>query len=91
VGGALADSFDRKWLILLLDALAAIVTLGYLVAIRRGDLYMLYGVTVVRATIAALYNPVSASIVPMLVAYDDLQKAGSIHGVIYSLMMVLGG
>ena len=92
IGGALADSYDRRWLMIIYDALAAVAVLGYIVAARSGSLGMLYVVSTFRASVCSFYEPVTRSIVPMMVIdAQDLKRATTINGIAWSGMLVLGG
>ena len=92
IGGVLADTFDRKHVMIVLDILGAIVVLGYLVAVRSENLSILYTASTCRATVHALYEPVTRSIVPLLVSNDqDLKRAVTINGAAWSGMLCIGG
>jgi len=91
-GGLLADRCDRRKLMICLDLIAAIAVLGYIYAMKSESVSLLYVATIVRSIISATYMPVTQSIVPMLVVdKDDLKRAGSINGIVWSGMMLLGG
>lgn len=91
-GGALADRFDRKMLMIRLDLVAAVSVLSYMVAVYCGDVRMLFAATCLRSAIQALYNPVTSSIVPLLVPdAEDLKIAVTINGMIWSGMLLFGG
>jgi len=91
-GGALADRFDRKMLMVRLDLVAAISVLSYMVAVYWGDVRLLFAATCLRSAIQALYNPVTSSIVPLLVPdAEDLKIAVTINGMIWSGMLLFGG
>ena len=80
-GGALADRFDRRRLMIALDAWNAMIALLYLVALRYESATLLYVVSFVRHAVVALYEPVTRSIVPMLVTSDeDLKYAMTMNG-----------
>lgn len=93
VGGALADSFDRRRLMVGLDLAASLAVLGYVAALAAGRLDLFLVAHAVRSTLHALYEPVTRSIVPSLVRYDvaDLQRATTIHSSVWSTMMIIGG
>ena len=92
VGGTLADKFDRKKLMILLDALAALTVLSYIYALRKGSLHMLYVSTAFRSTIQAMYEPITKAIVPMFVSDPhDLKRAVTLNGLAWSSMLMIGG
>lgn len=92
-GGILADKFDRKVLMIRLDVLASISVLSYIYAVKARSIQLLYAATVVRSMIAAAYLPVTNSIVPMIVKNEkeDLRRACTINGMIWSGMSLFGG
>ena len=93
IGGALADSFDRRKLMILLDTLGAFTTLLFLVAIRSENLILFYIVTALRATVHSIYEPITKSIVPMIASdsKEDLKKANTLNGLAWSFMVLVGG
>ena len=54
IGGILADSFDRRKLMIGLDLLASIIVLGYVAAVRAQSVELLYTVQFLRATIQGM-------------------------------------
>ena len=92
VGGYLADRYDRRHIMIALDALAAVAVLGYLVAVRHQSLPLLYLVSAVRSAIGAAYYPATTGLVPLLVPNArDLQLAVTMNGWAWSVMAILGG
>lgn len=92
VGGSMADTFDRRKLLIVLDTLGSIVTLGLIVAVSSRSLSLFYTFTSLRATVYALYEPATKSIVSMLVDDpEDLKRANTMNGMVWSLMLVVGG
>lgn len=92
IGGVLADRFDRRKMMLRLDTIAAVSVLSYILAVRSGKVSFLFLVTVGRSFIQALYDPVTKSIVPMLVNDpESLKRAATLNGMMWSGMLVIGG
>jgi len=92
LGGILADTFDRKALMVKLDILAAISVFSFIYALKSSNVLLLYAATVVRSTISASYMPITMSIVPMLVSNpEDLKRASTLNGMVWSGMLVVGG
>ena len=58
-GGMVADSYDRRNLMIFFDACSSIVTLGFVIAIQMENLPMFYVVSACRSSIAAFYEPVT--------------------------------
>mmetsp|Transcript_8282 Transcript_8282/g.23829 ORF Transcript_8282/g.23829 Transcript_8282/m.23829 type:complete len:555 (+) Transcript_8282:276-1940(+) len=91
VGGALADSMDRRELMVLLDVLGAMCTLLFVVAYEFGSVFFIYVAAFLQAGIAGLYEASNSSILPLLVKTEaELQKATTMTGSIWSVMMAIG-
>eukprot|EP00547_Thalassionema_nitzschioides_P013503 CAMPEP_0194246582 /NCGR_PEP_ID=MMETSP0158-20130606/15211_1 /TAXON_ID=33649 /ORGANISM="Thalassionema nitzschioides, Strain L26-B" /LENGTH=475 /DNA_ID=CAMNT_0038982517 /DNA_START=24 /DNA_END=1448 /DNA_ORIENTATION=+ len=91
-GGVLADSMDKRKLMMALDLFGAVVTLGFLVALREGSLIEFYIFGACRAFVQAFYDPVTRSIVPMLVSdVHDLKRATTLNGLAWAFFMAIGG
>mmetsp|Transcript_12449 Transcript_12449/g.16369 ORF Transcript_12449/g.16369 Transcript_12449/m.16369 type:complete len:563 (-) Transcript_12449:188-1876(-) len=92
IGGILADRYDRRHLMILLDAMAGIVVLGFLIAAHYKSVEILFVVTALRSAISAVYYPVTYGLLPLMVPNNqDLQYAGSIATSVYGLMSMFGG
>jgi len=75
-----------------LDCLASLAVLGYIYAVQVESINCLYAVTAFRSGIAAAYMPITHAIVPQIVLdKEDLKRAATINGMIWSGMLVLGG
>ncbi|KAL7536703.1 hypothetical protein ACHAXR_011274 [Thalassiosira sp. AJA248-18] len=91
-GGALADRYDRRKLMITLDAWNASVALLYLVALHYSSPMLLYTVSCVRHTVVAMYEPVTRSIVPLLVQSDEeLKYAMTMNGMAWASTLAVGG
>eukprot|EP00591_Stephanopyxis_turris_P011260 CAMPEP_0195528772 /NCGR_PEP_ID=MMETSP0794_2-20130614/31065_1 /TAXON_ID=515487 /ORGANISM="Stephanopyxis turris, Strain CCMP 815" /LENGTH=419 /DNA_ID=CAMNT_0040659961 /DNA_START=113 /DNA_END=1372 /DNA_ORIENTATION=+ len=92
LGGVIADSFDRRMAMITLDFIGAFVVLFYLVALYVESASMLFAVSFARGTIAALYEPITRSIVPQLLPDEqDLQRSVVLSGIAWSSMLISGG
>jgi len=92
IGGLLADRFDRRNMMVIMDALAGCVVLGFLVAVQYQSVEILFIVTGLRSAISAMYYPITYGLLPLMVPNDqDMQYAGSIATSVYGLMSMLGG
>lgn len=91
VGGVLADSYDRRTILLVLDLIGAAVALVYILSYYCESIYGLYFATFCQMSVAAIYVPSRTAIVPMLVAKEEeLKKANTILGIAWSTMQALG-
>ena len=92
VGGALADSVDRRKLMMTLDLMGAFVTLGFLIAIQFNSLPVFYVTAALRATVHSLYEPATKALVPMIVGgHEDLKRAMTLNGLAWAFMLSIGG
>ncbi len=91
-GGLLADAYDRKWLMVRLDCISILPLLGFIYAVQKEKVMFLYAASAARSVITAAYMPVTQSIVPLIVHdMEDLKRAATINGMIWSGMLVVGG
>ena len=92
LGGFLADKYDRRIIMMTLDCIGAVAVLFFLLAIRLESLLMFYVVSFVKATIHALYEPSTKSLVRMIVPeLSSLKRAATLSGMAWAGMLVLGG
>lgn len=92
LGGLVADRFDRRNCMILLDLLSGFVALGYLLAIQYKSLPILYVVSMLRSSLGAIYYPVTTGIVPLLVTdVHDLQLAVTLNSAAWGLSSIFGG
>ncbi|MGW7410996.1 MFS transporter [Streptomyces sp. NPDC054863] len=103
-GGAVADSMDRRRLILLVASCSALVSVVLVVQALAGlnNLWLLYGCVAVQAGLFAVDLPARRALVARLVGPDDLSAANSLLFLVFSVgfiggpliggaMVVLGG
>mmetsp|Transcript_27626 Transcript_27626/g.41809 ORF Transcript_27626/g.41809 Transcript_27626/m.41809 type:complete len:482 (-) Transcript_27626:90-1535(-) len=92
VGGALADSLDKRKLMIGLDVFGAVATLGFVVALREKSLALFCVFGAIRAFVQSLYDPTSRSLVPMLVSNaNDLKRAATLSGLSEAFLLAIGG
>ena len=63
IGGVLADSYDRRQIMFVLDCTGALVAWLYILSYYLGSIYALYVATLLQMTVAALYEPSRTAIV----------------------------
>ena len=91
VGGVIADSYDRRVVMLALDCLGAGVALLFILAYRLQSIGAIYLVNVLQMIVAAVYEPNRSSIVTQLVEDEEsLKKANIINGLAWSSMTAVG-
>ena len=92
VGGAIADRFDRKKLMVRLDFASSLLILGYASTLFfLGDSIWITGtVMVVLATISAVYQPTVQASIPVIARRDHLVKANGFVSQVSSLAGLAG-
>lgn len=89
--GALADSRDKRQSMMALDVIGIVIPWLYLVALQRRSLGVIYGVTLLKYSLGALYEPSMMSIIPLLVEDEHyLQKAVTLVEGLWSVMAGVG-
>ncbi|MDX9957048.1 MAG: MFS transporter, partial [Spirochaetia bacterium] len=89
--GVWADRYDRKRLIILSDAMIALVTLGLAVAFMAGyeAVWLLLAGAALRAVGSAVQGPAVGAILPQIVPEDKLIRANGLNGTIQSAIMLV--
>ena len=89
--GVWADRYDRKRLIILSDAMIALVTLGLALAFMAGyqAVWLLLAGAALRAVGSAIQGPAVGAILPQIVPEDKLIRANGLNGTIQSAIMLL--
>lgn len=87
--GVWADRFNRKFLIMIADAMIALVTLILAITFLLGykEPWLLFVIAAVRALGAGIQTPAVAAILPQIVPEDKLTKVNGINGSLQALMM----
>lgn len=89
--GVWADRYDRRRLIILSDALIALVTLGLALAFMAGyeTVWLLLAGAALRAVGAAVQGPAVGAILPQIVPEDKLIRANGLNSTIQSAIMLV--
>jgi MFS family permease len=92
VGGALADSVDRRWMVRITETalMLLIAVLALNAHFRHPQLWVLFLVVVGIMSADAIQRPSLDSLLPRLVDRDELTAAGALLGLRGSLGMVVG-
>ena len=75
VAGVWADRYDRRCLLITLDLLMAIATLGYLLVREPSYLWLLYTLSILMGALAAAFGTVRSAFVPDVVGKEVLVTA----------------
>jgi MFS family permease len=92
LGGALADAFDRRRLIMLAEAGSLLVACG-LVAnalLDRPQVWVLFAAAALMAASTAIRRPPLDALVPRLVRRDELKAATALHWSLAGMSMLAG-
>jgi DHA3 family macrolide efflux protein-like MFS transporter len=89
--GVWADRYDRKRLIILSDAMIALVTLALALAFMAGyeAVWLLLAGAALRAVGSAVQGPAVGAILPQIVPEDKLIWANGLNGTIQSAIMLV--
>lgn len=87
--GVWADRFNRKLLIMIADAMIAVVTLILAIIFLLGyeAIWLLFLIAAVRALGAGIQTPAVGAILPQIVPQDQLTKVNGINGTLQALIM----
>ncbi len=88
--GVWADRYDRKKIIILSDALIALVTLALAIVFSSGHraLWLFFVAAAIRAVGSALQGPAVGAFLPQIVPQDKLLRVSGINGSIQSVIMI---
>lgn len=90
-GGALADRFNRKYMIMVADGFIALATLGLAISYWTGfqDKILLLIVLAIRSTGAGIQSPAVNAIYPQIVPKENLIKIQGINQTINAVCLLL--
>ena len=91
LGGRLADTVDRRTLLIALSALQAVALLPLLLVHDRHGLAIVYAVIVAQSSLSALFDPAKNALLPALVHPRQLVSANSLAGLGAALGRLAGG
>lgn len=89
--GVWADRYNRKFLIMISDAMIAVVTLILAITFMLGyeAMWLLFVIAAVRALGAGIQTPAVGAILPQIVPQDKLTRINGINGSLQALMMFI--
>jgi len=90
--GVIADTIDRKLLIVSMDVVRGLVMLGLGLIYLQGkmSLPILFGATIIHALCAVLFNPAISASMPNLVHKDELVRANARDSLCQSATGIVG-
>lgn len=90
-GGVLADGWDRRKSMIILDLIGALVSLLFVLAFNCRSIPLIYLSTFLQECVAGLYEPSRSAIIPLLAEdEEELKKATTMAGMAYSVMAAVG-
>ena len=91
-GGAVADSFDRRRVVMVAQAVALVGSAALFLTTRHGaaGLALIYGVIFGVAVAAAFEGPARSALLPALVSRDLFPSAVVVHSTVQNLAWVAG-
>lgn len=91
-GGALADSVDRRTMVIATEAASGILVLALLVnaAMPSPQLWMLYLVAMLLAVTDGLQRPSLDAMIPRVVAHDQLAAASALNAIKWQVGTIVG-
>jgi MFS family permease len=92
IGGAFADLYNKKKLMVIYDSISSIIILCLLILMIKGllTIFMIGVIITLLSSIAALYYPLAQSSIPFLVNTDEIKKANGIAGGVGALSQIAG-
>lgn len=90
IGGYLADRYNKKYIIVTTGLIRALLVLSLLAATSASDVWIIYTVTILLASLNGLSLASKQSIIPKLVHKKNLPTANSINQSIGGAIMTLG-
>jgi predicted MFS family arabinose efflux permease len=88
--GALVDRWDRRWILVVCDALSVALLLAIPWLMELPVLWPLYGTATVFSAISTVFHPARQSAIPDLVDREDLAAANGLASATSSISLVLG-
>ena len=88
--GVLVDRFDRKKIMILSDLLRGLLVLGLVFVDSAQDIWLLYLIGFVQASISTFFTPARGALIPNIVAKKGLLTANSVSQTSRIIFNVLG-
>lgn len=91
LGGALADRLNKKWIIVFLDFLTAVIILLYLWTLGSLSIVPFTTIALILfSSIKAVMSSTTDACIPFIVPTDELVSANSVNMIVTNLSMLLG-
>ena len=90
VAGVFVDRWDRKRTMIVSDLLRGILTLGFVAAAVWQQLWLIYLLAFLHATVSSFFGPARGAVIPLIVPKDGLLAANSLSQTTMVFIRVLG-
>lgn len=90
LGGAIADRFERRRLLIVLDSTRALVTLLPLFVHNASSLWVLYLAVVLLQICGCIYSPAQSAYLPLLITDDLLESANATYTIMRDSSIFIG-
>ena len=90
IGGVFVDRLDRKLVMIVSDIVRGLAVLALLLVQRADQLYILYLVSFVMATVGVFFNPARNAIIPGIVSCEGLLTANALMQANQIISVILG-
>lgn len=92
VGGVFADTFDRRKMLIIIEVTLAITStiLALCTIFHVINLFIIYGVVLVSASVSAFEFPTRQAIIPGLVKREEMANALSLNSVMMQFTFIVG-
>ncbi|GKZ01163.1 hypothetical protein MPSEU_001067700 [Mayamaea pseudoterrestris] len=90
-GGALADGWDRRHIMMGLDVCGSLVAWLFVYALHKRSIPLIYIATLLQECVAGLYEPSRSAIIPLMCpGNEEMKKATTLAGVAWSVIAAFG-
>lgn len=90
IGGALADRFSRRRIMVACDVLRALIMLGFLAVRTKADVPLVYLLTVAQMSLSALFEPAEQAAVGSVVEPSEVVTATTIQSMTWAAALSAG-
>ncbi len=90
VAGVFVDRWDRKQTMIVSDLLRGLLTLGFVAAAVWQQLWLIYVLAFLHATVSSFFGPARGAVIPLVVPKDGLLAANSLSQTTMVFIRVLG-
>lgn len=90
LAGSIADRFDRRKIMLLMDLVRAGLALSLLLVRTPDQIWMVYVFQTLSVLFASFFNPALNASIPSLVKRDQLLTANALSGATWGTMLAIG-